>query len=306
MCKNKGKSALTPETKSATDNKTGYAGAYAGGYAGGEGKESIEAPSTGFLPPDAVVNQFNDTSETGGLLINAIQPEDFIQVFTEMVQVDSKEQRMAKTGGSFNYDHRTLFCSYIRTDNHMSTFKGRQLGVVIDWRAVWDIIGLDASDKKEGFGGLCIFEQDAQISKTALDKSPSYGENGGSLPELQKLLQALTVKQIKSKRGSKAKEGNWNEVVIYNAIKAGLRGILWAESSSQMQTLGIHKNYSTVMENEYKKKLLEIWHKVKKEPLKIYQYVHRGCHDQGQYNLQPIGEPGASKLFFKEIFPKSK
>lgn len=288
MCGESGKDPVKdPAIRRSTDSATAYTAGAATGAPGA--KHALQGAGGEILPADETVRRFDDTSSSGGLLIHAITTGDFLEVLTDMLIVDSVEERVAQVDKKYTHAHRTISCSYIRADNTMGTFTGRQLGVIIDWRRVWAAVGVLK-------GEVCIWGQDAKINKSDLNGCIAYGDSKGSLDALSGLFHKLTLDQVKEKADSSSKPSKskvwkrWNEVVFFNAVKSALLGVLWVERTDLQIKTGIGGDYASVMNDDFKGSLLEIWmRKYKTESIPMYQYVHHDCHDASKYGL---GEPG--------------
>ena len=241
---------------------------------------------------DAIVEQFNSAKPGGGMLMRALKSEDLEKILKAL---PASGTPLAKAR---RLEYRTNLFSYIRTDNNMKTFQGRRVGFLVDWKAVWSMVG--AKDD----GSPTIWDADQQSPATALDKARSYGEAGGTREGLGAALDGIARRQIAAKQAGEQNLPNWNEVLTYNATTAGLRGLLWIQPPAYAMKLdGVGDTYEKFFTPERKASLRALYEaKTGQEVMPIYRYEHLQ-NPRGQALTEAkgkLGAPGATTLTLVE------
>jgi hypothetical protein len=205
-------------------------------------------------------------------------------------------------------DFRTKLLSYIRSDLTMKTFGFRRFGLLFDWRRIWDIVGakpIDLGNDNTQQTGLklynpTIFEEDQQSSRTALDESPSFGEVGGSMGSMGVNFDQMARRQNALKETTSL--ANWNEILTFNAVTAGLVGVLWIRDETAPTQKEDYKTFFT------EKKKAELYAaftaKTGMKIMPIYLYTHMGNPrgDRAKEARKRLGKKGASSLVLLENY----
>ncbi|MDJ0844483.1 eCIS core domain-containing protein [Crocosphaera sp.] len=238
---------------------------------------------------EALIAQFEDLTSSGGLLMHAVANGEEVESIGYLLDqgLTLEQIRMG--------DYRTKLLSYIRSDLTMKTFAFRRMGLLVDWKRIWDIVGYKQ-------GKATIYEEDQQSSRTALDAAESYGEAGGDMDLMGREFDTMARRQNELKSKSK-NIGNWNEVLTYNAVTAGVIGLLWVVDGSQRRPLVSYEDFFT---EEKKQELYAQWlEKTGMKTMPIYVYTHMG-NPRGKRDLaearERLGKRGASSLILRENY----
>ncbi len=239
---------------------------------------------------EALVAQFENMTASGGLMMHAVAGGEEVESLGYLIE-QGKTLREIREGA-----FKTKLLSYIRTDLTMKTFAFRKMGLLVDWKRIWDVIGYDQ-------GRATIFEEDQQSSREALNEKASFGEAGGTMEVMGEELHAMALRQNQLKK-QKGGIGNWNEILSFNAVTAGVVGLLWVvDGSSQMED-----GYDQFFTPAKKKALFQVWKaKTGMEVMPIYKYIHMGSPRGKAYGeaKEKLGSKGASRLVLMEKYRES-
>ncbi len=240
---------------------------------------------------EALIAQFEDLSSTGGLLMHAMAGGEEVDSVGYLLKENITLEEIRK--GNF----RTKLLSYIRSDMTMQTFSFRKVGLLVDWKRIWDMVGyMD--------GHTTIYEEDQQSSRTALDNAQSFKEAGGDMDLMGTEYHLMAQRQNALKK--KSNVGNWNEVLMYNGATAGVVGLLWIVDGSKSIQLIKYEDFFT---EDKKEKLYKIWYeRTGMEEMPIYIYTHLGNpkFKAKREARKKLGKKGASTLVLREKFKPKK
>lgn len=249
---------------------------------------------------EALIAQFETLGREGGLLMHAVAAGEEVESLSFLVE-QGKTLDEIRMG-----DYRTKLLSYIRSDLTMKTFAFRRFGLLVDWRRVWNIIGTKGVEHPMGAGGTLrltdptIFEEDQQSSREALDGEASFGETGGRMGGMGSALNQMAERQNALKKTKSV--SNWNEILAFNAVTAGVVGVLWIrDETSSAQT----EDHNVFFTDERKLQLFkEFTAKTGMKTMPIYLYTHLG-NPQGAERTEArarLGRKGASSLVLLENY----
>lgn len=233
-----------------------------------------------------LIKQFNNLSGEGGLLMHAVAGGEEVEALGYLIDQGVPLAQIRRG------DYRTKLLSYIRSDLSMKTFSFRKFGLLVDWRRIWDRVGYKKS-------GVTIWSGDQQSSRNALDDQRSYGEAGGTMKSMGLDLHQMALEQNFIKKNQKGSIIAWNEVLMHNAVTAGVVGILWVLEEGVGR-----ESFDNFFTQKKKAELYEKWsEKTGMDVMPIY--IYRCMGTRGDKNR--LGAQGASSLEFVEKFaPRPK